>query len=98
MGKAEVEDALEQLNTLTQEGNLRAVAGISEAAPHINANANTVQNLIQHVYDNVEVANDGALIFKLLHTHIDHPPLFVKTVLDDLRRSSLPNIIINRCG
>ena len=56
MGKAEVEDALEQLNTLTQEEKLMAVARIIEADHH------------------------------------------KKTVLDDLRRPSLPNIIINRCG
>ena len=35
---------------------------------------------------------------QFLHTHADHLILYVKIGIDDLRRSSLPDIIIDRCG
>ena len=120
LGKAEVEDALERLDMLTQEENLMTAARTFEATHDINVNVKTTQKLTQHVDtkvtvieealqqvatqeltrtidDNVKVTKGGALIFQLLHTHTDHPLLYVKTVMDDLRRSSLPDIIITLC-
>jgi hypothetical protein len=112
MGMTEVEDALERLDMLTQEESLMTAARIFEATHHVDAKVTVIEEVLQQVDrnfratqegtrtidDNVKITKDGALIFQSLHTHTDHPLLFVETVIDDLRRSSLPDIIINRCG
>jgi hypothetical protein len=49
MGKTEVEDALQRLDTLTQEENLMTVARTFEATHRVNVNVKTTQELTQHV-------------------------------------------------
>jgi hypothetical protein len=99
-----IEEALQQV-----DGNVRAT---QELTHHVDDNVMEIQELTYDVHadvevikegtraigDNVKVTKDGALIYQIFHTHADHPLLYVKTVIDDLRRSSLPDVIINRRG
>jgi hypothetical protein len=85
---------------------------IQDLTHHVDDNVMEIQQLTYDVHadvemivegtrtidDNVKVTKGGALIFQFIHTYADHTLLYVKTVMDDLRRSSLPDIIINRCG
>jgi hypothetical protein len=99
-----IEEVLQQV-----DGNVRAT---QELTHHVDDNMMEIQELTYDVHadvemivegtriidDNVKVTKGGALIFQFLHTHTDHSLLYVKTVMDDLRRSSLPGVIISRYG
>ena len=85
-----VEDVLHQV-----DGNVRAT---QELTYDIHADVEVIKEGTRTIDNNLKVTKGGALIFQFLHTHTDHTLLYVKTVMDDLRRSSLPDILINRCG
>ena len=55
MGKTDVENAFQRLDTLTKEENLMAAARIFEATQH-------VEEVLHQVDDNVEVAKRGTPI------------------------------------
>jgi hypothetical protein len=74
------------------------VTVIEDVIQQVDGNVRATQEGTRTIGDNVKITKGGALIFQSLHTHTDHPLLHVKTVIDDLRRSSLPDIIINRFG
>jgi hypothetical protein len=116
MGKAEVEDALQRLDMLTQEENLTTVARTFEAIHHVDVNVKESQQLTRHVDTKVTVIEealqqvDGNVratqeltygvqadveVIKEGTRTIDDS---LKILMEDLRRSSLPHIIINRCG
>ena len=108
MGKADVKDALQRLDLLTQEENLTTVARTFEATHHVDTKVTVIEEVLQQVDGNVEVIKEGtrtidnnvkltkagAHVFQFLHTYTDHPLLYIKTVMDDLRRSSLLHIIL----
>jgi len=55
MGKTDVEDALLQLDLLTKEENLMAVAKTFEVAHHVDDNVNEIKVLTEVIDDKVEV-------------------------------------------
>ena len=72
--------------TLQQvDGNVRAT---QELTHHVDDNIMEIQELTYDVHADVEVIKEGT-------STIDDN---LKIVMEDLRRSSLPHIIINRCG
>ena len=71
---------------------------IQELTYDVRADVEVIKEGTRTIDESVKVTKAGALIFQFLHTHTDHPLLHVKTVMDDLRRSSLPHVIINRYG
>jgi hypothetical protein len=58
MGKAEVEDALQRLDMLTQEENLMTVARILEATHDVNVYVKSTQELTRHVDTKVTVIEE----------------------------------------
>ena len=101
-----IEEVVQQVDV-----NVRATQGnmieIQELTHHVDDNVMEIQELAYDIRegtrtidDNVKVTKDGApiFIFPFLHTQTDRPVLYLKIVMDDLRRSSLPGIMINRCG
>jgi len=74
------------------------VTVMEEVLQQVDGNVRATQELTHHVDDNMMEIQGGALIFQFLHTHTDHPLLYAKIVMDDLRRSSLTDILINPCG
>jgi hypothetical protein len=92
-----VDDNMMEIQELTHHVDDN-VMEIQELTYDVQADVEVIKEGTRTIDHNVKVTNAGALIFQFLHTHIDHPLLYIKTVMDDLRRSSLPDIIINRCG
>jgi uncharacterized phage infection (PIP) family protein YhgE len=70
---------------------------IQELTCDVHADVEVIKEGTRTIDDNVKVTTAGALIFQFLHTRTDHTLLYVQTVMNDLRRSSLPDIIIKRC-
>ena len=91
------QELTQHVDTVLQQvdGNVRATQGLTH---HVDNNVMEIQELTYDVHSNVRVTKGGALIFQFLHSHADRPLLYLKTVINDLRRSSLPDIMINRCG
>ena len=52
-GKTEVEDALERLDTLTQEENLMAAARTFEVAHHLDNKVAVIEEVLQQVDGNI---------------------------------------------
>jgi hypothetical protein len=74
------------------------VRATQELTYDVHADVEVIKEGTRTIDHNVKVTEAGALIFQFLHTHADHPLLHVKTVMDDLRRSLLPDVIISSCG
>jgi hypothetical protein len=105
------QELTQHVDTVLQQvdGNVKAT---QELTHHVDNNVMEIQELTCDVHADVEVIKEGtrtiddniretkggAFTFQFLHTNTDHPFLCVKTVMDDLQRSSLPGIMINRCG
>ena len=112
IGKTEVEGALERLDMLTQQENLMTVARTFEATHDVNVNVKTTQELTQHVDTKVTVieevlqqVDENVTTTQELTHHVDDNMMKVqeltcdvKTVMDDLRRSLLLDVVISRCG
>jgi hypothetical protein len=58
MGKTDVENAFERLDTLTKEENLMAAARTFEATHDVNVNVKAIQELTQHVDTKVTVIEE----------------------------------------
>jgi hypothetical protein len=58
MGKADVENAFERLDTLTKEENLMTAARTFEATHDVNVNVKATQELTQHVETKVTVIEE----------------------------------------
>ena len=63
---------------------------IQELTYDVHADVEVIKEGTRTIDHNLKVTEAGASIFQFLHTLTDHPLLYVKTVIDDLRRSSLP--------
>jgi hypothetical protein len=72
------------------------VTVIEDVIQQVDGNVRATQEGTRTIDDNVKITKSGALIFQFLHTQTDHPSSYVETVIDDLRSSSPPDIIINR--
>ena len=97
-----IEEVLQQV-----DGDVRAT---QELTHHVDDNVMEIQGLTYDVHadvemivegtrtinDNVKVTEGGALVFQFLYTYTDHILLYVETVMDEIRRPSLPDIVINR--
>ena len=99
-----IEEVLQQV-----DGNVRAtqqlthhvddnIMGIQELTCDVHADMNVIKEGTRTINDNLKVTKGGAFNFQFLPTHTDHHLLYIKTVINDLRRSSLANILISRCG
>ena len=84
-----IEEVLQQV-----DGNVTAT---QELTHHVDDNMMKVQELTCDVHADVKETKGGAFSFKSPHTYRSHPNIF-KIVMDDLRRSSPFDIIINCCG
>ena len=62
MGKTDVENAFERLDTLTKEENLMTVARILEATQHVDDKVTVIDEVLQQVDDNVKINNRGTPI------------------------------------
>jgi hypothetical protein len=58
MGKTDVENAFQRLDTLTKEENLMAAARTFEVIHDVNVNVKATQELTQHVNNKVTVIED----------------------------------------
>ena len=85
-----IEEVLQQV-----DGN---VAATQELTHHVDDNMMKVQELTCDVHADVKETKGGALIFQFLDTYTDYTLFYVETGMDDLRRSSLPDITIDHCG
>ena len=54
MGRTEVEDALDRLDTLTKEETLMAVTRILGVTHHVDGNVTAVKGIAQNIDGNVE--------------------------------------------
>ena len=97
-----IEEVLQQVDgniTLTQELTHHVndnVMEVQELTCDVHADVEAIKEGTRTIDDNVKVTKGGAFIFQFLHTYTDHRLLY--TVIDDIRRSSLPDIIINHCS
>ena len=92
-----VDDNMMEVHELTHHVDAN-VMEIQEITYDVHADVEVIKEGTRTIDHNVKVTNAGALIFQFLRTYIDHPLLYVKIAIDDLRRSSLPDITINPCG
>ena len=100
MGKTEVEDALERLDTLTKEETLMGVTRNLEVTHHVNGNLTAVKGIVHNidgnvkdtkaltedVSDNVKATKHSA--HRFLSVFIYPSQLCPKTVTEQLKRSS----------
>ena len=86
---------------LTQHVDTK-VTLIEEVLQEVDGNVKATQELTRHVYDNMmeiqELTYDVHADVEAIKEGTRTVVHYVKTVMDDLRRSSLPDIIISRCG
>ena len=62
MGKTDVENAFQRLDTLTKEENLMVAARTFEATQHVDNKVTVIDEVLQQVDGNVEVTKRGTPI------------------------------------
>ena len=92
-GKTEVEDAIQRLGVLTKEENLMTAARNLEVTHHVDVNVTAIQELTRSIHDDVKVTKHGEqhCFDVFIRVVINLCLSYIKTAMDEQRRSSLPN-------
>ena len=87
MGKADVENAFQRLDTLTKEENLMAAARTLEATHHVDNKVTVIEEVLQQVDGNIKVAQE--LTYDI-RADVD--------VIKEGTRSVDDNVKVTKCG